>query len=218
MPDRPQQFRIHSRQPRQSLRIQPIVLPAAGADQLHLPRIRHDHLVPKAAQQPAHPRRMRSHFDRDPTLWQATKSLLHPFLSRRHLAFPHHLSFAVQHIIVAGLVSQVHADRDRSLAGLAPLRTLWTSVILLHGRFSFLHLECVSIGSLPHPAGDRPSHSISESGEWASRKSSHSWQNVRDAETRSPPVTAANPGAALRAVRTRPRPRKPRNPRNRQSR
>src|ERR1035438_7549954 len=25
----------------------------------------------------------------------------------------------------------------------------------------FLHLECVSIGSLSHPAGDRPSHSIS---------------------------------------------------------
>jgi hypothetical protein len=26
-----------------------------------------------------------------------------------------------------------------------------------------LHFECVSIGSLSHPAGDRPSHSISVS-------------------------------------------------------
>jgi len=25
-----------------------------------------------------------------------------------------------------------------------------------------LHFECVSIGSLPHPAGSRPSHSISQ--------------------------------------------------------
>jgi hypothetical protein len=40
-------------------------------------------------------------------------------------------------------------------------RRFWTSVILFHGRFSFLHLECASIGSLPHPAGGRPSHSIS---------------------------------------------------------
>src|ERR1035438_2299882 len=137
MPDRPQQLRVHARQPRQGLRIQPIILPAAGADQLHLSGIRHDHLVPKAAQQPAYPRRMCPHFDRDPTLWQVTKPLFHPFLSRRHGAFAHHLSLAVQHIIVTGLVSQVHADRNRSLAGFAPLRTLQTSAILLHGRFSF---------------------------------------------------------------------------------
>src|SRR5580704_12162146 len=137
MPDRPQQLRIHSRQPRQGLRIQPIVLPAAAADQLYLPRIGHAHLVPKAAQHPAHPWPMRSNFNRHSALCQAAKSLLHPFLSRCHRPFPHHLPLAVRHIVMAALVPQVHADRYRSLSVLAPLRTLQTSVILLHGRFSF---------------------------------------------------------------------------------
>src|SRR5450631_1079800 len=87
---------------------------------------------------------MRPHFDCDPTPWQGTKLLFHPFLGGRRRAFSQHLPCAVHHIIVAGLVSQVHADRNRLLAGFAPLRTLRTSVILLHGRFSFLHFECVS--------------------------------------------------------------------------
>src|SRR5580692_2760134 len=86
--------------------------------------------------------------DRHPALWQAAESLLHPFLRRRHRPFPHHFSFAVGHIVVAALVAEVHADRNRSLAGIVPLRTRCTSVILLHSRFSFLHPECVSIGSL----------------------------------------------------------------------
>src|ERR1039457_6609923 len=109
------------------------------------------------------------YFNRDPTPWQATKSLLHPFLGRRHRTLSHHLSVAVGHIIVARLVSQIHADRKRFLPRFAPclppcllpLRTLWTSVILLHGRFSFCTLSASILGSLPHPAGDRPSHSIS---------------------------------------------------------
>src|ERR1017187_66759 len=115
------------------------------------------------------------YFNRDPTPWQATKSLLHPFLGRRHRTLSHHLSVAVGHIIVARLVSQIHSGRKRflprfcpsllsrllPLLSLLPLRTLWTSVILLHGRFSFCTLSASILGSLPHPAGDRPSHSIS---------------------------------------------------------
>src|ERR1039457_7228957 len=93
------------------------------------------------------------YFNRDPTPWQATKSLLHPFLGRRHRTLSHHLSVAVGHIIVARLVSQIHADRKRFLPRFAPclppcllpLRTLWTSVILLHGRFSF----CTLSASIP---------------------------------------------------------------------
>src|ERR1700692_3981741 len=87
---------------------------------------------------------MCSHLDRDPTSRQTAKPLLHPFLGGRHRAFSHLLAVTVHHIIVACLVSQVHSDRQRSCADSFPLRTLWTSVILLHGRFSFLHFECVS--------------------------------------------------------------------------
>src|ERR1035438_1441766 len=93
------------------------------------------------------------YFNRDPTPWQATKSLLHPFLGRRHRTLSHHLSVAIGHIIVARLVSQIHADRKRFLPRFAPclppcllpLRTLWTSCILLHGRFSF----CTLSASIP---------------------------------------------------------------------
>src|ERR1039457_1499213 len=93
------------------------------------------------------------YFNRDPTPWQATKSLLHPFLGRRHRTLSHHLSVAIGHIIVARLVSQIHADRKRFLPRFAPclppcllpLRTLRTSVILLHGRFSF----CTLSASIP---------------------------------------------------------------------
>jgi hypothetical protein len=45
MSDRTQQLRIDPGQPRQRLRIQPIVFPAALADQPHPARIRHHHFV-----------------------------------------------------------------------------------------------------------------------------------------------------------------------------
>src|ERR1035438_2255920 len=104
---------------------------------------------------------MRPYLDCDPTPRQAAKPLLHPFLGRRHRAFSHHLAFTVHHIVVARLVAQVHSDRQRSFADSFPLRTLRTSVILLHGRFSFCTSSAFPIGSLSHPAGGRPSHSIS---------------------------------------------------------
>jgi hypothetical protein len=53
-------------QPRQRLRIQPIVFLAALPDQPHLARIGYDHLVSQFAQQAAHPGRVRPDFHRDP--------------------------------------------------------------------------------------------------------------------------------------------------------
>src|SRR5882672_2442821 len=38
---------------------------------------------------------------------------------------------------------------------------LWALVLFFFMAGLLLHFECVSIGSLSHPAGDRPSHSIS---------------------------------------------------------
>ena len=45
--------RLVSGIPRQQARVQPIVLARAGADQLHLPRIGHDHLEAQSGQQSA---------------------------------------------------------------------------------------------------------------------------------------------------------------------
>jgi hypothetical protein len=45
MPDRAQQFRVDPRQPRQSLRIHLVILPAALRDQLQLPWVGHDYFV-----------------------------------------------------------------------------------------------------------------------------------------------------------------------------
>jgi hypothetical protein len=75
MPDRPQQLRIEPRQPCQSLGIQPIVFAAALADQLYLTRVGHDHFMSHLRQPPAHPRRVRPHFDRHPAPPDRSKQL-----------------------------------------------------------------------------------------------------------------------------------------------
>ena len=53
VPDRPQHLRIDPRQPRQLLRIHPIVLPVALADQLDPMRVRYDRFVSRRPQAPA---------------------------------------------------------------------------------------------------------------------------------------------------------------------
>jgi len=87
MPDRPQQLRIDPRQASQRARIQLVVFPRALANQLHLPRVGHDHFVPQARQKPAHPRRMRTHFERDPAARHASEQFRHPFLRRSYTLF-----------------------------------------------------------------------------------------------------------------------------------
>ena len=57
-----QQLRIDPGQPRQRLRIQPIVFLAALPDQTHLARIRHDHFMPQLAEQATDPRANASRF------------------------------------------------------------------------------------------------------------------------------------------------------------
>src|SRR5205814_8487663 len=92
------------------------------------------------------------------------KPLRHALSGRTHAAFRHQLPVVTHHAVAAGLVAQVQSDRGRPcVPGCRPLRTLGSGAILFHGRSPFLHFECVSIGSLSHPAGDRPSHSISVS-------------------------------------------------------
>jgi len=77
--DRPQQLRINARQSRQGLSIQSIVFSAALRDELYLPWIGHDNLMPKTPQQAAHPGRMGPDFDGDPGPPSGTKPLHHSF-------------------------------------------------------------------------------------------------------------------------------------------
>src|SRR5437016_12245184 len=105
---------------------------------------------------------MSSHLHRHPATAQAAEFFRQSFPRRRHAAFPDDVALIVQHAIPAGLVAQVHADRDRPLARLAGSpRTLFSSDILFHSRSPFAP-RVRTIGSLSHPAGGRPSHSISE--------------------------------------------------------
>src|SRR5713226_6005704 len=104
---------------------------------------------------------MRSYFYRYPAAAHSRKLLRHAFHGCGHAAFRKQLTVVSQRAIAAGLVSQVHADRDRPFfSSCCPFRTLLHGAILFHGRSPFA-LRVRLIGSLSHPAGGRPSHSIS---------------------------------------------------------
>src|ERR1700688_1372430 len=79
---RTQQLRIDPRPPRQRSRIQTVVLLPTLSDQAHVARMRHDHFVSQLAQQPAHPRRVHSGLQRDPTARHGSEHFLHRFGSR----------------------------------------------------------------------------------------------------------------------------------------
>ena len=70
----------------------------------------------------------------------------------------------VENAVMAAAISQVDAHRrpPGDVAACPGGRGLFRSVMLLHGRFPFCTLRCVewSPGSLSHPGGNRPSHSI----------------------------------------------------------
>lgn len=84
MPDRPQQLRVDPRQASQRARIQFVVFPRALANQLYLPRVRHDRLMSQTRQKPADPGRMRTHFERNPARRHASEPFRHPFLRARY--------------------------------------------------------------------------------------------------------------------------------------
>src|ERR1700720_352595 len=98
---------------------------------------------------------MRSYFHGHPAPAHPGKLLRHGFLGGGHAALRQLFSVLSQHPIAAGLVSPVHADRDRpSFTSGCPFRTLWDGAILFHGRFP-LHFECASLGAyrIPLEAG-----------------------------------------------------------------
>src|SRR6185312_9610833 len=156
VPDWTQQLRIKARQARQHVRIQLVVLAATFRDQFHLPRVGHDHLVPQRYQQPADPRRVRPYLERDPAPSQPPEPFTQSLLASGHFVFVYLLAIFGEHAIVADLIPQIQPNRERfhasALDPSLPFHASFTLAILLHKPVSFLHFECVSIGSLTHPA------------------------------------------------------------------
>ena len=110
-----QQLRIDPRQPRQRLRIQPIVFLAALPDQPYLARVRHDHFVPQSAQQPADPWRMRPGFQRDPAARHCPENFLQRFRIRADPLFRLYLASFIQHAVPAVAISQIQSDGQSSV-------------------------------------------------------------------------------------------------------
>ena len=103
---RTQQLGIDSCQPRQCLRIQPIVFLAALPDQPHLARMRHDDFVSQPAQQTADPGRMGPGFQRDPAARHGTEHFAQRFRIRAHALLQLDAAGFIQHAVPAVAVSQ----------------------------------------------------------------------------------------------------------------
>jgi len=86
---------VHPRQAGEYARVQSVVLSTAGANQVDLPCIRHNHFVPQTAQQAAHPRRVPSHFRGDPVPSHGAEHLHHPLLARWYATFFSYFAAAV---------------------------------------------------------------------------------------------------------------------------
>src|SRR5712691_2908448 len=90
------------------------------------------------------------------------KCLLHRFRCHRHFLFQKDSSPFIQNAVTRRAISKIHTDRQPLLLENFTLEYLY-SANLLHSRSPFLCASSTSIiGSVSHPAGDRPSHPICE--------------------------------------------------------
>src|SRR5258708_692551 len=88
------------------------------------------------------------------------KGLLHRFRCRRHFLFQNDFSCFIQNTVERPAISQIHTDRQLLLLENFVTKYLH-SANLLHSRSPFYCASSTSnIGSVSHPAGDRPSHLI----------------------------------------------------------
>ena len=133
---RTQQLRIDPRQPRQRLRIQPIVFLPALSDQPHLARIGHDHFMPQLAEQATDPGRMRPDFQRDPAARHRAEDFLQRFRIRADSLLQLYLPSFIHHAVPAVAISQIQSDGQLLLREiLALLRRCGAN--LLHCRSPF---------------------------------------------------------------------------------
>src|SRR5215475_2661073 len=115
----------------------------------------HDHFVPQCRQQPAHPGRMRPRLHRDATPWHASEYLLYGFWCGRQFMLQNDFSCSIQDAVGTGAISEIQANGELPLENVFP--TCPHSANLLHCRSPFYCASSTSnIGSVSHPAGDRP--------------------------------------------------------------
>src|ERR1700694_3726366 len=158
----PQQLGIDSRQSCQCPSIVPIIFSIALGDQLHFLCVRHDHFVSQLSEQPAYPGGMCSCLQCDETSRYLSKGLLHRFRCGRQFLFQNDLACFIQNTVERPAISQIQADRQLLLLEHFALECLH-SANLFHSRSPFGCASSAStIGSVSHPAGDRPSHPICE--------------------------------------------------------
>src|SRR6266853_6719382 len=96
----------------------------------------------------------------DETSRYLSKGLLHRLLSRRQFLFQNDLSCFIQNTVERPAISQIQSHRQLLLFENFALECLH-SASLFHSRSPFRCASSAStIGSVSHPAGDRPSHPI----------------------------------------------------------
>src|SRR6266481_1032404 len=124
--------------------------------------MRYDHFVPQLTEQPADPRGMGSCLQGHETPRYFSKGLLHRFRCRRQLLFQNDLACFIQNTVERPAISEVQPNRE--LVSFENHVSIYpNSASLFHSRSPFLcALSTSNIGSVSHPAGDRPSHPICE--------------------------------------------------------
>src|SRR5882672_388274 len=124
--------------------------------------MRHDHFVSQLTEQPAYPGGMGSGLQCDETPRYLSKGLLHRLRRRRQLLFQNDLACFIQNTVERPAISEVHTNRE--LVSFENHVSVYpNSASLFHSRSPFLcALSTSNIGSVSHPAGDRPSHPICE--------------------------------------------------------
>src|SRR5216684_2909846 len=95
----------------------------------------------------------------DKTPRYLSKRLLHRFRRRRQFLFQNNFACFIHNTVERPAISQIHTDRQLLLLENFVTKYLH-SANLLHSRSPFCALSTSFIGSVSHPAGDRPSHPI----------------------------------------------------------
>src|SRR6202521_5114943 len=105
---------------------------------------------------------MCSRLQSDETSRYLLKCLLHRFRCRRHFLFQKDFARFIQNAVERPAIAKVQTNRE--LVSFENHVSIYPNgVSLFHGRSPFLcALSTSNLGSVSHPAGDRPSHPICE--------------------------------------------------------
>src|ERR1700731_4629965 len=105
---------------------------------------------------------MGSGLQSDETSRYLCKCLFHRFRCRRHFLFQNDFARFIHNTVERPAISEVQTNRE--LVSFENHVSVYpNSASLFHGRSPFLcALSTSNIGSVSHPAGDRPSHPICE--------------------------------------------------------